>query len=184
MTKKQSEEVNLKKWFQIIASIFLVYHLVTILTLPNSGSYLESQIGEYLYPYASTLGLNSTWQFFSPKPSPRIFFRYEVEFPNGDYQKHQWPPPKIDSEFLGPNFQRLVYHSRMTTITEQRRKKFLVPFLCSKHPGAQTLTLSAIFENVVPLRKAYIDRRLPTSSLKELEVWSRETYYCQEEGEN
>lgn len=166
------------KWGQVLASLFLLYHLVAVLVLPNPGSYLDKHWGFLFYPYANTLGFHTPWQFFSPNPSRHVYFEYEIESAESD-QAGRWPPLRSESDSLWPNYMRLIYHSRFTTSNPERKLYFLSRYLCQSVPGAERLHLKTLSEEIPTLERAALS---PDRVMDEIEIreWSTESFECAE----
>ncbi|MCB0407118.1 MAG: hypothetical protein KDD34_02875 [Bdellovibrionales bacterium] len=174
---------------QLIFSLFLVYHLMAILIMPNPGSYVERHFGFLFYGYTSTLGINTPWQFFSPNPATKMFYEYEIIENEGSdslTQTYRWPPEKNHTNMIGANYKRLIYHSWYTTSSEERKSKFLMNYLCRKHPSAISISLKSFSEKVPPMERFRFDK-LSLAKAREYKSWSIESFDCpqmNEESEN
>ncbi len=175
-------------WLKGLLSLFLLYHYSASLILPNQRSYIEQHFGFLFYPYSSTLGLNTPWQFFSPNPSRNVWYEYEVVYDHNDVggeQKkiedgsmiYRWPPGSEKSNMLLPNHMRLVYHSRFSTSSEERKLLFFANYFCRKHKGAQAISLKTYAEEPPTLEKLAIDGR-NIEELKNIREWPAEMYDC------
>lgn len=177
-------------WLKCLLSLFLLYHYSASLILPNQRSYIEQHFGFLFYPYSSTLGINTPWQFFSPNPSRNIWYEYEViqdnEYFENEYSDveeldtmiHRWPPDKSKVSILGPNHMRLVYHSRFSTSSEERKLYFFANYFCRKHKGATAITLKTYAEEPPTLERMAIDSR-PIEELKKVREWPAERFECE-----
>jgi hypothetical protein len=172
-----------KGWLKALLSVYIVYHLCAVFFMPLSGSILERTLGPFLYPYASTLGLNTTWQFFSPNPASSNYLEYEVYYPQEPgrdevrFETYQWPP-KSRKGIIGENYNRRVYHSMISTIDADRTTKFLVPWLCRKHKGAQSIALRKVLTVLPEMESAQLRHGDRVSDFsKQVEVPSEE-YFC------
>jgi len=144
---------------KIFLSLFLVYHLAVIIILPNSGSYLGRSTEKWITPYANYLGLNTTWNFFSPDPAQTMFVKYTVWFDDLNAAKAKDPvegfiPPEKEKIVLDSSKRRLLYAMRFLILDTNRMKTILAPWLCRENPGAQLVKIEHILEAIPNLEKA------------------------------
>ncbi len=157
-------------WLKVALSLFVIYHLLAVLILPNPHSIVGRRMAPYLTPYANFFQLNTTWRFFAPDPTPNVFYEYEVirrDWLDNEWDESEdwedfakpirWPPDDYKG-FFTENYNRLVYHSRFVTLTEQRTGQFLVPFLCRRHPEAGGISVQSVTEKVPSIDRAHLDR--------------------------
>jgi len=131
-----------------------------VILIPNPNSIVATEWGWLFTPYANTLGMNTTWQFFSPDPSLNMYFPYEIQVANGEPVSGRWPPAREEvPHMLLENYRRIFYHSLYTTIAPERVENFLVPFLCKRVPGALSIFIRTIIEDVPPIEKSRVDRK-------------------------
>jgi hypothetical protein len=141
-------------------SLFILYQITVITVLPNNDSILCRALAPLLTPYANALGFNTTWKFFSPEPSPAIYYVYDVDMMEGGepvaadtfwrnrgFITGRWPPdhPK---NMLKENVRRLVYYSRFVTVTPESTEKFLGNLLCRFYPKAHSVSVRAVLEDI------------------------------------
>src|SRR3954467_1869488 len=85
---------NLTSILKLVFSLFLLYHLAVIVIMPNPSSLLGRKYSRYLTDYANSLGLNTTWQFFSPGPAPVFYLEYTIEKPGGEEDETSYQIPE------------------------------------------------------------------------------------------
>lgn len=68
---------------KILLSIWIVYNIFVMLVMPNVGAYFGRVTAAVVTPYASTVGLNAGWNFFSPEPAQPMVLKYTVHYPEG-----------------------------------------------------------------------------------------------------
>lgn len=157
-----------RTYLKVGLSFFIVYHLATILVLPNSDSIISRKISPVLAPYANALGLNTSWRFFSPEPSPTIFFVYDADMTDGGvmapkdqfwrdrgFITGRWPPENPKG-MIKENVKRLVYHSRFATMSRDRVEKFMGSLLCRFFPKAQTVSVRAVMREIPSIEKSVL----------------------------
>lgn len=180
-------------WIKIALSLFLLLHLSAILILPNPDSILARKWAPIILEYSNILGINTTWRFFSPEPSPAVYFVYDADSAQSDapaegdqfwqsrgFITGQWPPENVSS-MLAENRQRLVYHSRFTTVSDERTAKFLGNLICRFYSQAYTVSVRAIFEEIPQIENQTLSRLKFDESKRERELSNTE-FPCPERG--
>lgn len=148
-----------QKWIRHLLTIFLIYHVIVILLMPNSSSILGRRWGSLIAPYANTLGMNATWEFFSPDPPQPFYFDYTVYFEDAEGKEFGEP---IDGYFpewrtertIHPNKIRLKNAVRFFALTSASVQKAFIGYLCRKYPEAYRVRVRQIMEMVPPLEQA------------------------------
>src|SRR4051812_36520058 len=74
----QERLISKSNWLRSLISVLICFHLVVILVLPNSSSFLGRALEPWIVPYANLLGLNVTWNFFAPDPAHTMYINYFV----------------------------------------------------------------------------------------------------------
>jgi len=165
-------------WLKIILSLFIVYHLTVILVLPNGGSYLGRWFGSGLTAYGNLLGLNTSWNFFSPDPAHTMFLKYTVWFDEAGNKEpvHGFIPPEKEQIVLDSSKRRFLYAMRFLILDTTRMKVLLAPWICRQHPGSQLVKIEHLLESIPNLERAQLgeERSDDPSSLMEL------SYQCNE----
>ncbi len=137
------------KALKIGLSVFLVYHLITVLLLPVASSLAGRRLARYFIPYANTLGFNTTWQFFSPAPSPMFYLEYELETGADDeVPETKTYPPARKGHTWDEGWSRRLFGMRFFALNEERLENYFVPFLCRENPTAKSVVIQAVFEKI------------------------------------
>jgi hypothetical protein len=168
--------VKKRRILKVLLSLFVVYHIAAVLLMPNPDSFLTQEIGFLFRGYASTLGLNTPWRFFSPEPSSHVYFEYDLMPEGAEGGAHRWPPASRRG-YLADNYMRLIYNSRFVTSSPERIEKFLIPWLCRLHPGTEEVSLRTLSEELVSLQKARLIGG-PLEKLYDVKTWSQVPYAC------
>ena len=136
-------------------TIFIVYHLLTVLIMPISGSMLGRRMGHVFSPYANLLGFNNTWQFFSPGPSPMFYLEYEVEKTDSDAIASQvsFYPPAREKLTWDDGWNRRLFGMRFFSLNGDLLERFLGPYLCRQNPDAQAISVKRVFEKVEDIER-------------------------------
>ena len=120
--------------------------------MPNSDSVIGRRVANFASGYASTLGMNTSWRFFSPGPSPTFYLEYSTlkRTDSGDYEEselRQYPPNKSEYSFNNSYSLRL-YGMRFLSLDEERMNKYFMPFLCRENPDADEIHVQYVFEKI------------------------------------
>jgi hypothetical protein len=129
---------------QILLSAFLVFHVAAVFILPNPESLLFRQTEKIFVNYGNTLGLNTTWRFFSPNPMIQML-EYELTDSSGDTEgvPYRYPVSKA-VEGSRESYNRKLNNSMYMMENPEFLREFLGPFLCKKHPGAHGLRVYSV----------------------------------------
>lgn len=130
---------------QKIGSLFLgtlFFYLVSMMiVLGNGSSFLGRSLGFLYTPVANSMGLNTTWNFFSPDPAHTMYLRYHILFQDdyGNEKKESiekyFPEDALENNF-SLHHRRLSYVMRFLAANPSRIEKFLVPWICRQNQEA------------------------------------------------
>jgi hypothetical protein len=152
-------------------SVWLIYHLANVIVLGNGGSIAARRLEPYLLPYSNTLGINSTWNFFSPDPAHTMYFEYRIRFENekGDTIKEPiegFLPPEKRQLVLNSSERRLLYAMRFLIIEPSRLQNIMAPWLCRKYPGASEISIRHYVYSIPNLDKVLASPDVDVDSLR------------------
>ncbi len=163
--------------FQFLLSLFILFHLCAVLLFPNPSSILSRNLSFFFNDYGNLLGLNTTWQFFSPNPGAMKYIDYDVivekedEF---DIKNYQFPPQGSQRN-LKPNHSRLFYFAVRMVSSGENISRFFIPYLCRKHPEATSIAIKTVEKRILPIERVKLaqddlldeegDYRLPDQEL-------------------
>lgn len=155
---------------KIFLSVWIVYNLVAIILMPNAGSFLGRRYVKYVAPYANVVGLNSSWNFFSPDPVQTFYIKYFVEFFDSEGDTIKDPivgffPQEGNQGVMDINRRRELYVMRFMVIAPNRLQALFAPWLCRQYPEATAVHIEQVIETVAALDEALT---MSHSSLKDL----------------
>ena len=183
MSPSRSQKITILK---ILLSVAIIYHVAVTFIMPNSSSYLGRASSNYLLPYANLLGLNTTWNFFSPDPANTIFFEYSVRFEDqlGNELReaiHGVLPEEKESIVTDSSRRRFLYAVRYLMLDPHRLELLFAPWLCRAHVGASRVSIKQVTQQIVNLDMAVI---MPSESAHERPEISSQfmTYNCPSTG--
>ncbi len=148
---------RIKTWLSLIISLWIIYHLVVILIMPNSTSFLLRQLGSPFLSYANVLGLNTSWNFFSPDPAHVMYFQYSVTRKDQSSEEESevlYIPPEKNKGPFGNTKRRLMYSMRYMVLDQRRVDALLGPWLCRRHPEAFHIHVEHKIESIPPIDEA------------------------------
>lgn len=127
-----------------LANLWIVFHLLAIMIVPNASSLLTAEFRAWVTPYANLIGFHSFWQFFSPDPGAAVFFRVrpferDQPLPTFDY------PPKQDPYTIRSQYNRRVSSVRFfSRPPAEGVARYLGPYFCRQNPTATSLDIALI----------------------------------------
>jgi len=142
-----------------ILSVFIIYFVSMLLIMSNGASYLGRSLQRFYLPVANSLGLNTTWNFFSPDPAHVLFLRYIIVFQDKEGNETQptieafYPAHKDQGDFSIFK-RREAYLSRFIAIDPTRLSDLFAPWLCRQHPGATRIRAELFLRSIPVLDKA------------------------------
>ncbi len=136
-----------------VLSVFLVYHFLAIFILPMGKGLLIRELGRHFYTYANVFGLNTSWQFFSPGPSPIFYLEYSFTYPevgedSFEMSEPQLLPEKRSGFGVSDFYSRRLYSMRFLSLDDGRLEKYLAPWLCRQDLRAETVTVRQKFGEI------------------------------------
>ena len=147
-----------------VFSVWIVYHLFVIVVMANGSSYIGRYFGRAIVPYASTLGMNTSWNFFSPDPAHTMYLKFTIYYPDVEGEPSKEPleifmPSAKGEGVWNQGEKRQLYAMRYMVVYPQRIEGVLGPCLCKQHPGAEVVHIEHIIDPIPSLDQAAIDQR-------------------------
>ena len=166
---------------KVIASLWILYHLVAIFIIPHKSSLIHENLKKYFISYAQTLSFMVTWDFYAPYPSLYYYFEYEVISPKNKVETFRWPPSRKEFKSVYLNHNRLIYHARFFMLSGRKRiARNFIPYLCTLHPTAKEISLKAILENRPHFKKARMFKKgfFSQENKKNMQEWFTVSSKC------
>ncbi|MFS4459907.1 hypothetical protein [Bdellovibrio sp. HCB2-146] len=166
-----------------LLSLWIVYHIIVIVIMPNAGGYLGRVTSRYIAPYANIFGVNVGWNFFSPDPAHTMYIRYMVYFNNDSGEDEKEP---IEGYFPAQKNQRNdsifnsreLYVMRFMIINPKHLKYLFGPWLCRQYPGATSVDMEHVIETVPFLDQVVMKKTEAVSSMSDELQFSAQRYKC------
>jgi hypothetical protein len=174
---------------KVVLSFFIFYHLATVTILPMGSGLLIRELGRYFVPYANLLQMNTTWQFFSPGPSPIFYLEYTYLFETDDGEETESEPnllPERRTSFGYSDFyNRRLFSMRFFSLNEQRLAKYLVPWLCRQNEKATSVSVRQKIGQIQSVERARTDDDLESFSDMAVPMnFPSSTHSCPRDGES
>lgn len=136
-----------------LLSFWIVYNIFTMLVMPNIGAYFGRMSSRFIIPYANTVGLNASWNFFSPDPAHTMYLHYMINYADKEGNPTKDPvegyfPPEKNQGITATTRKRELYVMRFMVIDPKRLKVFMGPWLCRQYPGATSVDMEHVIETV------------------------------------
>lgn len=162
-----------------------------MVVMGNGSSFLGRYLESFFNPVANTIGLNTTWNFFSPDPAHTMYIKYDIYFE--DEYGHQlkepimgfYPPSRDLGGDLTMNKKRDAYAMRFLVIDQERIPKFFVPWMCAKNPEASKIFIEVILNRIPTLDQmlAVVNQNLQSyENIVSTEEIGRSAYECPRAG--
>ena len=168
---------------KILLSIWLCYHVFCIVVLPNGSSFLGRYFENYILGYSNSIGINSTWNFYSPDPANTMYFSYTVHFENdqGEDLKpsvQEFLPPEKDQIVTDSSKRRLLYAMRYLALDPHRLQVLMAPWICREFAGASRISINHVIERIPILDVALSKMNERVSDLREIQESPNFDYNC------
>jgi hypothetical protein len=179
MLKSKKIQILLKS----LVSLWILYHLFSIIVMPNAGSFVGRVFQSYITPYSNTFGFSSSWNFFSPDPAHTMYMRYMIYFTdeNGDAQKEPiegfFPAEKNQGTF-DPRRRRDMYMMHFMLLDPRRIESIFVPYLCKHNPGATNIRVDFVIETIAPLDQVMTMKQESMADLSKQLEYIKQEYPC------
>jgi len=172
-----------KPLFKGLLSLWIIYNIFTMLVMPNVGAYFGRITSRFITPYANTVGLNASWNFFSPDPAHTMYLRYTVRYLDSEGNETREPvdgffPEEKNQGISDPRKKRNLYAMRFMVIDPKRLKVFFGPWLCKQYPGATSVEMEHVVETVPYLDKVVTLKDETVQELSQELQFVREFYSC------
>ncbi len=172
-----------KLLFKAFLSLWIVYNIFVMMVMPNIASFLGQAASSFVTPYANTIGLNASWNFFSPDPAHTMYIHYTAYFQDSDGNEVKEPvegyfPEEKNKGIKQATKKRDLYAMRFMVIEPKRLRILMGPWLCKQYPGATSIDMEHVVETVPPLAQAVTLKHETVKDLSQEVQYVRETHSC------
>ncbi len=165
-----------------LAALFL-YLVSMMIVMGNGSSFLGRYLSTMYLPVANSIGLNTTWNFFSPDPAHTMYLKYRILFQD-DYgnEKKETIEKYFPDDATENNFwlqhRRLTYIMRFLVADSTRLEKFLVPWVCKNNPEATHIQTEIVLYRIPALDVVTTLKSENYDDLLNQEQINQMTYAC------
>lgn len=129
--------------------------------MPNGASYPGRALGAVLKPYSSVIGLNTSWNFFSPDPAHTMYLKFTVHFEDKEGAPSREPEelffPSAKDEGVGDIAKRRELYAMRYMLLDPRRIDVVIgPWLCRSFSGAVAVHIEFIVNSIPSLDEAVL----------------------------
>jgi hypothetical protein len=177
----------LEKKFPRAVKLFLVvlflYFVSMMIVMGNGASFLGRYLSSYYTPIANTIGLNTTWNFFSPDPANTMYINISYTLVDGTEIHEILPAQNEAGEFdFSLQKRRLSYVVRFLIIDPQKIEQFLAPWLCKQKQNVQSVYIETVIEKIPPIDKVITLKDTIYNDLIERQTFNTLNYNCSDAG--
>jgi hypothetical protein len=176
---------------KIALTVLFFYFASMMIVMGNGSSFLGRYLEWFYTPIANTIGLNTSWNFFSPDPAHTMYIKYDLFFE--DEFGHSLSEPLEgyypESKDLGGDFRldkkRDAYAMRFLIMDSERIQAFFVPWICRQHPNSSKIQVEVILNRIPSLDQmvAVVNQHLKSyDNVLTSEEVSRYSYECPHAG--
>lgn len=165
---------------KVLLSLAICFHLLVMIVMPNGASYAGRNLSPVIGAYGSILGLNVSWNFFSPDPAHTMYLKFTVYFEDENRQELKEPlelffPEEKDQGVWDLSRRRELYAMRYMVIDPRRVDLILGPWLCRAYPEASSVRIEHIVNAIPSLDEAVLFRESAVRDLgREYDFVSKE----------
>lgn len=148
----------MKTWVKVLLSLFIVFHLLAVLVLPNPNSILYRRL-PILVEYGNLLAINTTWRFFSPNPLIKTVeyetYEYDDFYDVIKSESHLFPE-SVSGVGGREAFNRTMNYAMIASSRADWAQELLGPLLCKKHPNADEIAIYQVRNDLMAIEKAQL----------------------------
>ena len=164
---QRSLHPNLKIGLKIVFSFWIIYHLMGILIMPSVQSIIVKEKGWIFRPYLNQIGLNTTWNLFSPDPATAMFMKVKL-IPKDEAQPELdlLLPTFADEINWDPTKRRALYMMRYVLLDEDKAHTYLIPWYCRNYPGTKEVYVEGVGTRIPGIAQARMEQLYTISELR------------------
>jgi hypothetical protein len=169
----------MKSAAKVLLSFFILFQVSAMLVLANNSSFLARKTEKIFFGWGNLIGLNTTWNFFSPDPAHTMYFRILLRFkdPEKEFEEF-YIPEETDRISLESSKRRFLYAVRYMLLSPDRIQKFLGPYFCRAYSDVDVVSVEPIFEMIPSLDRAVLGETARTKSSYEQIGMNRQSFAC------
>jgi hypothetical protein len=175
---------KVKPLLKILASVWIVYNIFSLMVMPNVSSYFGRVTSKFVGPYANVVGLNVGWNFFSPDPAHPMYLKVVVNYPaesDGSYREPvitSYPDPEAEAKVPSLTRKREWAVMRFMVMDPRRLRQIFGPWLCKQYPGAESVDMEHVIETLPPLDEAVFNKEVNLLEMSQERRFAKASVRC------
>lgn len=170
-------------FLKVLFSLWILYHCIVVIVMPNGSSFMGRHLEPYMRAYASVLGMNTTWNFFSPDPAHLMYIKFTVSFEGANGEPARPPleifmPEQKEQGVWDLAEKRTLYAMRYMLLDPRRLELILGPWMCRQYPGASHVLIEHMIHPIPRLEDAAMFRSQEITDMAEEYNYLRQEYRC------
>jgi hypothetical protein len=175
-------------FLKIFFSLWIVFHLLVMVLMPNTMSYPGRTLAAVVRPYAAVLGLNAFWNFFSPDPAHTMYLKFTLynEDSEGNSltpEREMFLPSQKDGGILDLGKRRELYAMRFMLLDPSRVDAILGPWLCRHYGPVTEIRIEHVVNSVPTLDEAVLFGNREVKDMSHEFGFGSKKFYCSQVGE-
>jgi hypothetical protein len=152
---------------KVLASFWILYHLLGILIMPSIQSIIVKEKGWIFRPYLNQVGMNTTWNLFSPDPASAMFMKVKLVQKSENNDAIDLVMPSFgDSINWNPAKRRDLYLMRFLLLDEAKVYRFLIPWYCKNYPQTKEIYIEGVGTRIPGIDQARLEKVYKISDLR------------------
>lgn len=170
---------RLRGFVRFLLGLIFVYFISLMVVMGNGASFLGYYLSPIYLPVASTIGLNTTWNFFSPDPAHKMTMRVTLIKSDGSEDNLIYPKISENGEFdFDLRHRRFSYVIRFLIMDMAKIEGFFAPWICRQYPDTERLYIQTEIEKIPALQKAVTFKDSIFNDLLEKQLVSEVSFDC------
>lgn len=175
-------------FLKLLLSVGILFHLLVMIVMPNGASYAGRRLQPVIGAYGAIIGLNVSWNFFSPDPAHTMYLKFTIYFEDDQRQELSEPievffPAEKDQGVWDLGRRRELYSMRYMIIDPRRVDLILGPWMCRAYPGASSVRIEHVVNAIPSLDEVVLFREREVHDMsREYDFISKE-FRCERGGE-
>lgn len=166
---------------KVLCSFWILYHLMGIVIMPSVQSIVVKEKGWLFRPYLNQIGLNTTWNLFSPDPATAMFIRVKLVQKDTNQEAIDLMLPSFgDAINWDPTKRRALYMMRYSILDEDKIHHFFIPWYCRNYPGTQEVYIEGVGTRIPSIAQARMEKLYKVSELRTLQTVKTYQGVCDE----
>jgi hypothetical protein len=149
--------------------------------MPSVQSIIVKERGWFFRPYLNQLGLNTTWNLFSPDPATAMFMKVKLVQRDESQEAIDLMLPTFGDEInWNPAKRRSLYLMRYAIMDDDKAYNYLIPWYCRNYPGTKEVYVEAVGTRIPGIVQAQNEKLYKISELRSRQTVKEYKGQCDE----